>query len=413
MVALIKTIKSISSSFYYNEGKLSSGDATCMMSENYPCQLAELTQSDRLGMLEKMAALNPRTKVNGLHIFLNFDPANRLTPYSLKEIAKFYMHGIGFGNQPYLVYEHFDGAHPHLHILTTNIRADGRRINLYMKTDRFQSLLKQIRARFALTTSTAVKDSGLALYQAQLLKPTYGKSQTFSGIAGVLDRKLNEYLFSSFPELNAILGLYNIRAEKGKEGSKLFKNRGVIYRLLDGAGNRIGVPVKASSFPFNPGLNKLEERFKRNVPLKLGLEGRIIYEIERILNNPQICDTAAFSASLKTKGIDVVIKDDPKGELQDMIYVDHLNTCAFQGAALGSAYGAKGILSRLGDNGYRALEFEKGQGLQAGDQDDGLPGAGVSAVINLSQMRSEQDRPVIPVVKTQRKGQRRKNRVKH
>lgn len=413
MVAFINTIKSLSGSFYYNELKLCSGAATCLMAENYPRKLSELNQSDRLGMLEKMAALNPRTKINGLHIFLNFDPANQLSPSLLQEIAKFYMQEIGFGNQPYLVYEHLDAAHPHLHILTTNIQADGKRINLYTKAPHFQSLLKQIRTRFALTTSTAVKDSGDALYPQQLSKLTYGKSPTFGSIARVLESVLNEYLFTSFAELNTVLGLYNVRAEQGKEGSRLFKNRGLIYRLLDGSGNRIGVPVKASSLPFNPGLNRLEERFKKNVPLKLGLEGRILYEIDLVLDNVKIRDTAAFSASLKTKAIDVVFKGDQDKRLQDVIYVDHRNKCVFKGVDLASAYGAEGILSRLGDNVHRAVEFEKVQGVHAGDSQYDLPVDGSSALVDLSQIQPQQDHLSVSVVKTKRKQRGRKRAVKH
>jgi len=380
MVALIKTIKSLSGSFYYNERKLSSGDASCLIAENYPRQLSDLSQSDRLGMLEKMAALNPRTKVNGLHIFLNFDPANQLSPSLLKEIARFYMHGIGFGNQPYLVYEHFDAAHPHLHILTTNIRADGRRINLYMKSERFQSLLKQIRTRFALATGT----TGAVLYPRQLSRLIYGKSQTFSGISRVLESILNEYLFTSFTELNAVLGLYNVRAEGGKEGSRLFKNRGLIYHLLDGSGNRIGVPIKASSLPFNPGLNRLEEKFKKNAPLKLGLEVRILREIDLVLGSIKIYSAASFRSSLKTKAIDVVFKGDQENRLQEVIYVDHLNKCVFKGVSLAHAYSAEGILSRLGYNVDRVLEVEKGQGLDAGNLECGFSKEGLPAMVNLS-----------------------------
>ncbi|WP_288879820.1 relaxase/mobilization nuclease domain-containing protein [Pedobacter panaciterrae] len=409
MVALIKTIKSLSGSFYYNERKLSSGDASCLIAENYPRQLSDLSQSDRLGMLEKMAALNPRTKVNGLHIFLNFDPANQLSPSLLKEIARFYMYGIGFGNQPYLVYEHFDAAHPHLHILTTNIRADGRRINLYMKSERFQSLLKQIRTRFALATGT----TGAVLYPRQLSRLIYGKSQTFSGISRVLESILNEYLLTSFTELNAVLGLYNVRAEGGKEGSRLFKNRGLIYHLLDGSGNRIGVPIKASSLPFNPGLNRLEEKFKRNGPLKRGLEGRIICEIDLVLSSVKIYSAASFRSSLKTKAIDVVFKIDQENRLQEVIYVDHRNKCVFKGVDLASAYGAEGILGRLGDNVHRAMEFEKGQGVHAGDSQQGLPGDGLSALVNLSQIPHQQDHLSVSVVKTKRKQRGRKLAIKH
>lgn len=415
MVALIKTIKSLSGSFYYNERKLGSGDAICLMAENYPRQLSELSQSDRLGMLEKMAALNPRTKVNGLHIFLNFDPSNKLSSGSLQEIARFYMHGIGFGNQPYLVYAHLDAAHPHLHILTTNIRADGRRINLYMKTAHFQSLLKQIRTRFALTTSRAAKDLPARWYPAQLSRLIYGKSQTFGGIAHVLEAVLREYRFTSFAELNAILGLYNVRAERGKQGSKLFKNKGLIYGLLDGSGNRVGVPVKASSLPFNPGLTMLEERFKRNVPLKRGLEGRIQREIDLVLNKAEICDSATFCASLKTKGINVILKGESNGTLQELMYVDHHRKCVFSGADLGRTYDSQGIFRGLSANRKsinrqevdNAFEFEKLQGHNAEGLSDGL----ISD--DLPLVPPEQHLPSILIVKTKRRAPRRKQNIKH
>ncbi len=41
------------------------------------------------------------------------------------------MTGIGFGEQPYLVYQHHDSGHAHIHIVTTNIKGDGKRISLH------------------------------------------------------------------------------------------------------------------------------------------------------------------------------------------------------------------------------------------------------------------------------------------
>lgn len=38
------------------------------------------------------------------------------------------MDKIGFGG---LVYQHHDAAHPHLHIVSTNIQEDGRRIGVH------------------------------------------------------------------------------------------------------------------------------------------------------------------------------------------------------------------------------------------------------------------------------------------
>jgi hypothetical protein len=44
----------------------------------------------------------------------------------LLSIAENYMEKIGFSAQPYLVYQHLDVGHPHVHLVTTNIGADGK-----------------------------------------------------------------------------------------------------------------------------------------------------------------------------------------------------------------------------------------------------------------------------------------------
>jgi uncharacterized protein YijF (DUF1287 family) len=41
------------------------------------------------------------------------------------------MEKIGFGEQPYLIYKHEDAGHPHIHIVSTTIKADGSRINTH------------------------------------------------------------------------------------------------------------------------------------------------------------------------------------------------------------------------------------------------------------------------------------------
>ena len=41
------------------------------------------------------------------------------------------MEKLGFDQQPYLVYQHHDAGYPHIHIVTTNIQADGSRIDLH------------------------------------------------------------------------------------------------------------------------------------------------------------------------------------------------------------------------------------------------------------------------------------------
>ncbi len=131
MVAVIKTGSAISKALNYNENKVKEGKAECISAGNYPIKTEDLSFNQKLKRLSKQAALNESVTCNSVHISLNFDPSEKLSQELLKEISNQSMEKIGFGEQTYLVYEHHDAGHPHVHVVTTNIKADGRRIELH------------------------------------------------------------------------------------------------------------------------------------------------------------------------------------------------------------------------------------------------------------------------------------------
>jgi hypothetical protein len=263
MVAVIHSGRSLRHMLNYNEQKVKEGLAVCLGAAYYPKDAADLTFYQKLTRLKKLTELNQQTKVNSLHISLNFDPSESISEERLKEIAEVYMDGIGFSGQPYLLYEHLDSGHPHVHLVTTNIRPDGSRINL--GKNQSEKPHKEIEINFGL-----VKAEQSKLQQAFQLKPVnaqkvrYGKSETKRAIENVLNAILKNYKYGSLAELNAVLGLYNVMADRGKEDSLMFQRRGLVYSILDEKGNRVGVPIKASLFYSKPTLKFLEERFKIN-----------------------------------------------------------------------------------------------------------------------------------------------------
>lgn len=89
-----------------------------------------LNFTEKIWTLEKLAERNEHTRLNSVHIFLNLDPLEQLDKETLQQIADAYMQRIGFGKQPYLVYQHHDAGHPHLHSVSTNIQRDGGRIKM-------------------------------------------------------------------------------------------------------------------------------------------------------------------------------------------------------------------------------------------------------------------------------------------
>ncbi len=131
MVAVIHASSSLCNALNYNEEKVKEQVATCLAAAHYPKDLEHLNFYQKLNRLQNQAALNIRTKVNSVHISLNFDPLEKLSEERLREIAYCYLQLIGFAKQPYLMYQHHDSGHPHVHIVTTNIKADGKRIELH------------------------------------------------------------------------------------------------------------------------------------------------------------------------------------------------------------------------------------------------------------------------------------------
>ncbi len=118
MVAVINTGNSIRNIFLYNEQKMEEGVAECILAANYPLDLEKMSQSHRLNRLLRQAELNKNVHENSVHISLNFAPTERFSNDQLQEMAIAYMDRIGFGDQPYLVYQHKDANHPHMHIVS-------------------------------------------------------------------------------------------------------------------------------------------------------------------------------------------------------------------------------------------------------------------------------------------------------
>src|ERR1700712_1515328 len=99
MVAVIHSGGSIRRALNYNEQKVKEQMATCLAAVNYPKDVEQLTFDQKLMRLENQADLNIKTKVNSVHISLNFDPSERLPADRLREISETYLNKIGFENQ--------------------------------------------------------------------------------------------------------------------------------------------------------------------------------------------------------------------------------------------------------------------------------------------------------------------------
>ena len=330
----------------YNEQKVKQKKAECIMAVNYSKDLNQLNFHHKLNQLKKQTSLNENTKRNSLHISLNFHPSEKLNRDQLEGIATTYMDKIGFGNQPYLVYEHSDAGHPHIHIVTTNIQADGKRRALHnIGRNQSEKARKEIEKLFGLIKAEGRKQS-IENKVTNSQKVQYGKSETKRAITNVLDTVINQYKYTSLPELNAVLKLFNVQADRGSEDSRTFQKKGLLYRILDDKGNKIGIPIKASLIYSKPTLKYLEKRFKENETSRLEHKKRLKNTIDwSSLKKPNQPLRNLIETLAKEK-IHVSIRQNEQGMIYGITYIDHQTKCVFNGSDLGKQYSAKGLLER-------------------------------------------------------------------
>lgn len=348
MVAIIKTGNSIHNIFNYNENKVKQGVAQCIGEGNYPVDIEKMSASMRLNRLLKQNALNDNVKRNSVHISLNFDPSETGLPKEkLVEIAHSYMDKIGFAEQPYLIYQHHDAGHPHIHLVSIKVKEDGSRIDMH-NIGRNQSEIarKEIEKSFGLVQAQGRKNNSDAELKPILIsKVRYGKIQSKKAIKTVLDGVLSSYKYTNLSELNAVLQQYNVLADRGGEDSRIFKAKGLVYRILDANGKPVGVPIKASDFYNKPTLKFLEEKFVSNNTSKLSQKSRVKNAVDLAFFGKNISLSELIKV-LKKDGISTVLRKSNEGLLYGITYVDHVTKCVFNGSLLGKIYSAKAIQQR-------------------------------------------------------------------
>ncbi|MBC7851123.1 MAG: relaxase/mobilization nuclease domain-containing protein, partial [Chitinophagaceae bacterium] len=363
MVAVIHSSKSLRNILAYNENKVRQAHANLIYASGYAKDLDQLTAADRIGMLRKRNELNSRCKINTLHVSLNFHPDEKLTIETLQQISESYMAKIGFGSQPYLVYQHHDSSHPHLHIVTTNIRPDGSRISLHnLGKMQSESARKEIEIKFGLVRAGTAQQVDIAKLKSTVKKIQYEQSNPQGlkkAIADVLLAILPTYKFTSLPELNAVLAQYQLLADRGSKESRIYKHNGLVYRVLDKQGKTVGVPIPASAFKFPATLKYLNRRFQENISARDSFKVRIRNSVDTAFHHKAIKSFDSLQHELSKENIHLVLRKNEKRVVYGLTYIDHKTRCVFNGSDIGKAYSANAINARIYPNSVEAASIRK------------------------------------------------------
>lgn len=352
MVARITTGKSIRGVVHYNENKVEQKEAYLILASGFATDIEAIGLEQKLRRFEQRTILNTAVKTNAVHISLNFDSADQLDDTKLQRIAGDYMERIGFGEQPHLVYRHTDAAHTHIHIATTNIQADGTRIDMHnIGRIRSEPVRKDIELEYGLVIAEGRNASNtVAIRHADIEKAVYGKHLTKRAITNVVNAVAGTYTFTSISEFNAVLKQYNVIADRGSEETEMFRKKGLIYSLLDGNGDKTGIPIKASAIYRKPTLNKIEAKFQRNLEKRKPFRDNLKQRIDTVLLKYESITPATLEAELRRQGIFLLLRKNTEGLIYGATFVDNKHRTVFNGSQLGKSYSARSIAGKLGNS---------------------------------------------------------------
>jgi hypothetical protein len=303
-----------------------------------------------LSCISFSSLLNTRVKTNAVHVSLNFDPQDKPCREQLQQIAIAYMERIGFGDQPYLVYQHMDAAHMHVHIATVNIRMDGSRIDTHGIGWRLSEPARlAIEKEFGLVEASGKNLSNqLVIKPAAIDKAVYGKTLTKRAITTIVNAVIRDYRFTSLAEFNAVLRQFNVAADRGGEHTAMREKGGLLYSLLDGTGTALGVPVKASAIYKQPTLKNLQREFERNEQRREPYRVPLKHAIEDVFKAFDSLTKNTFIAELQKQHIQALFRTNEQGYTYGVTFIDNRNKTVFNGSDLGKGYGAKALIERFG-----------------------------------------------------------------
>jgi hypothetical protein len=349
MVTKITIGKSVRGILHYNEQKLSEGKALCIAASRYGLEAEELNFYQKLSRLEHLQERNPRVKTNAVHISLNFDPSEKFNQQQLTEMAGRFMEKIGFGEQPYLVYQHIDAGHPHIHLVTTNVQENGQAISLHnISRIRARDAREELEREYGLVPAASRSQKQInALKPFPLQKLEYGRTETKRAITNIANTIVREYNFTSLAELNAVLKQYNVVADRGAENSMMYQKNGLVYSATDDNGKKLGVAIKASTIYNKPTLKNLEKQFQKNEQSRKLYREMLKERVDQAFADYPKLSRNDMAYLLQKQNIKVLFRENAEGRVYGITYIDQYKKSVFNGSDLGKEYAANAINERL------------------------------------------------------------------
>ncbi|KQS45705.1 MAG: relaxase [Flavobacteriaceae bacterium] len=280
---------------------------------------------------EPYLSANIKTEKTVRHISLNPDPKDKVSNEQFTEMAQEYMERMGYGNQPYIVFKHTDIDRTHIHIVSTCVGIDGKKIPDDYDHPRSMAICRDLEHKYNMTKATKQEQK-----QAnKVFKPVnYKNGDIKSQIASIVRHLPKYYTFSTMGSYNALLSLFNITAEEVKGERNGQTVNGLVYVALDKNGNKVSNPFKTSIFGKDAGVTELQKHFEQsNEKMKTNPARSVLKNtVELAMHSTR--NEREFRKQLTEQGINTVVRRNDNGRIYGITFIDHESRSVWNGSQL-------------------------------------------------------------------------------
>ncbi|RVT71204.1 hypothetical protein EOD40_17490 [Flavobacterium sufflavum] len=266
---------------------------------------------------------NKRVTKPNIHISLNFYKDDLLDNEKILEIGNDYMAQMGFEDQPYAFYRHFDREHPHIHIVSSMINSEGKKINdshIYFKS---QALTRKLEEKYNITKAVCKRgilgenDIHKAIYEHL----EHGKHS----LTGILNEVLYKVLDSkptSENEFDKLLESYQVKRfvsfDKDNNPKGHYFDLYPLEYLNEAIPFKKSKGIEGKTLDFNFNHESIQAQLMLNSKgkeqLKNGIMGKIYAVLNPILDNQSSIKLSDLKINFKKKGIELITKRTQTGE---------------------------------------------------------------------------------------------------
>ncbi|WP_026729324.1 conjugal transfer protein MobB [Flavobacterium denitrificans] len=332
MIAKIGKGSNMYGAILYNQQKVDKENGTVLLLNKIPDTVdGKYSVAHFNKCFEPYLSANNKTEKTVRHISLNPDPSDTVNDEQFMEMAKEYMERMGYVNQPYIVFKHTDIDRTHIHIVSTCVGIDGKKIPDDYDHPRSMAICRDLEQKYNLQKATEQEQK----QNNRVFKPINHKNGDIkSQIASIVRHLPNHYSFSTMGGYNALLSLFNITAEEVKGERNGQPVNGLVYVALDENGNKVSNPFKASLFGKDAGIAQLQKHFEQSKEKMKTNPARLVLKNTVELAMHTISNETDFKKQLAEQGINTVVRRNNEGRIYGMTFIDHESRSVWNGSQL-------------------------------------------------------------------------------